>query len=88
MANMTRNSGLKADGTFGPRKHGKPKRARHKATPAALALLDGEVEAMTKPSSQQAVTLPLCQAVFPNEGIFLAPDNRMIARSLPSLATT
>ena len=52
---MNRNSGRNADGTFGPGNPGKPKGARHKATRAALALLDGEAEALTR----QAVTMAL-----------------------------
>ena len=53
---MTRNSGRNTDGTFGPGNPGKPKGARHRATQAALALLDGEAEALTR----QAVTMALC----------------------------
>ena len=52
---MTRNIGRNTDGTFGPGNPGKPKGARHKATQAALALLDGEAEALTR----QAVTMAL-----------------------------
>jgi len=52
---MTRKSGRNTDGTFGPGNPGKPKGTRHKATQAALALLDGEAEALTR----QAVTLAL-----------------------------
>ena len=52
---MTRNSGRNTDGTFGPGNSGKPKGTRHKATQAALALLDGEAEALTR----QAVTMAL-----------------------------
>jgi len=52
---MTRKSGRNTDGTFGPGNSGKPKGTRHKATQAALALLDGEAEALTR----QAVTLAL-----------------------------
>ena len=52
---MTRKSGRNRDGTFGPGNSGKPKGARHKATQAALALLDGEAEALTR----QAVTMAL-----------------------------
>lgn len=52
---MTRKSGRNTDGTFGPGNPGKPKGARHKATRAALALLDGEAEALTR----QAVTMAL-----------------------------
>ena len=50
-----RKSGRNTDGTFGPGNPGKPKGARHKATQAALALLDGEAEALTR----QAVTMAL-----------------------------
>lgn len=52
---MTGKSGRNADGTFGPGNPGKPKGTRHKATRAALALLDGEAEALTR----QAVTMAL-----------------------------
>ena len=50
-----RKSGRNADGTFGTGNPGKPKGTRHKATQAALTLLEGEVEALTR----QAVTLAL-----------------------------
>ena len=52
---MTRKSGRNTDGTFGTGNPGKPKGTRHKATQAALALLDGEAEALTR----QAVTMAL-----------------------------
>lgn len=52
---MTRKSGRNTDGTFGPGNPGKPRGTRHKATRAALELLDGEAEALTR----QAVTMAL-----------------------------
>lgn len=52
---MTRNSGRNTDGTFAAGNPGKPRGARHKATQAVLALLDGEAEALTR----QAVTMAL-----------------------------
>lgn len=52
---MTRKCGRNTDGTFAPGNPGKPKGTRHKATRAALALLDGEAEALTR----QAVTMAL-----------------------------
>jgi hypothetical protein len=52
---IDRKNGRNSDGTFGPGNPGKPKGARHKATQAALALLDGQAEALT----QQAVTMAL-----------------------------
>ena len=50
-----RKSGRNSDGTFAVGNPGKPKGTRHKATRAALALLDGEAEALTR----QAVTMAL-----------------------------
>ena len=50
-----RKSGRNSDGTFAAGNPGKPKGARHKATQAALALLDGEAEALTR----QAVNMAL-----------------------------
>ena len=52
---MTRNSGRNTDGTFATGNPGKPQGTRHKATMAALALLDGQAEALTR----QAVTMAL-----------------------------
>ena len=52
---MTRNSGRNTDGTFGPGNPGKPQGARHKATQAALALLDGQAEALTQKAVETAL---------------------------------
>ncbi|MFT4619298.1 MAG: hypothetical protein ACI90Y_000611 [Polaromonas sp.] len=52
---MTRKNGRNTDGTFATGNTGKPRGARHKATRAALALLEGEADALTR----QAVTLAL-----------------------------
>lgn len=52
---MTRNSGRNTDGTFGPGNSGKPKGARHKATTAALALLDGQAEALAQKAIETAL---------------------------------
>lgn len=56
---MTGNNGGKtgrdASGRFTEGNPGRPRGARHKATQAALALLDGEAEALTR----QAVTMAL-----------------------------
>ena len=43
-----RKTGRNADGTFGPGNSGKHKGTRHKATQAALTLLDGEAEGLTR----------------------------------------
>ena len=62
---MTRNNGRNTDGTFGPGNPGRPKGARHKATTAAMALLDGQAEALTQKAIETAlagdtVALRLC----------------------------
>ncbi len=50
-----RNTGRDASGRFARGNPGKPKGTRHRATRAALALLDGEAETLTR----QAVTMAL-----------------------------
>ena len=50
-----RNNGRNTDGRFAPGNPGKPTGSRHRATMAALALLDGEAETLTR----QAVTMAL-----------------------------
>lgn len=50
-----RKSGRNTDGRFAAGNSGKPRGTRHKATEAALALLHGEAEALTR----QAVTMAL-----------------------------
>jgi hypothetical protein len=59
MTHLDRNNGAKTGrdvwGRFTEGNPGRPRGARHKATQAALALLDGEAEALTR----QAVTMAL-----------------------------
>lgn len=59
MTNPDRNNGEKtgrdASGRFAAGNSGRPRGARHKATQAALALLDGEAGALTR----QAITMAL-----------------------------
>lgn len=60
-----RNCGRNTDGTFGPGNPGKPKGTRHKATQAALMLLNGEAEALTRKAVELAlegdtIALRLC----------------------------
>ncbi len=52
---MTRNSGRNSDGTFSAGNPGKPKGTRHKATVAALALLDGEADRLTRKAVEMAL---------------------------------
>ncbi|SEK80874.1 hypothetical protein SAMN05443999_102309 [Roseovarius azorensis] len=51
----SRKFGRNTDGTFGPGNPGKPKGTRHKATQAALALLDGEAESLTRKAVELAL---------------------------------
>lgn len=53
---MTRKYGRKTDGTFTKGNPGKPRGARHKATQAALALIDGEGEALTRKAIEMALS--------------------------------
>lgn len=53
--NNGETAGRDASGRFATGNSGRPRGARHKATRAALALLDGEAEALTR----QAVTMAL-----------------------------
>ena len=57
--------GRNADGTFTAGNAGKPRGTRHKATQAALALLEGEAEALSRKAIEMAlagdsVALRLC----------------------------
>lgn len=53
--NSNRKSGRDTAGRFGPGNPGKPRGARHKATQAALALLDGEAGALTRKAVEMAL---------------------------------
>jgi hypothetical protein len=46
------STGRDASGRFTTGNHGRPPGARHKATRAALALLDGEAEALSRKACQ------------------------------------
>ncbi len=52
---MHRKCGHNTDGTFAPGNSGKPMGARHRATQAALALLDGQAEALTQKAVEAAL---------------------------------
>jgi hypothetical protein len=52
---MARNSGRNTDGTFAPGNPGKPRGARHRATQAVLALLNGQAEALTRKAVDMAL---------------------------------
>lgn len=48
-------TGRDEKGRFGPGNPGKPRGARHKATLAAMALIDGQAEAITRKCIEQAL---------------------------------
>lgn len=52
---MDRKSGRNSDGTFRAGNPGKPKGTRNKATRAALAILEGEAEALTRRAVELAL---------------------------------
>jgi hypothetical protein len=52
---MSRKSGRNTDGTFAEGNRGKPRGARHKATQAVLAMLDGEAETLTRKAIDMAL---------------------------------
>ena len=52
---MDRKCGRNTDGTFAPGNPGKPPGTRHKATRAALALLEGEAEVLTRKAVDMAL---------------------------------
>lgn len=62
---IDRKNGRKTDGTFGAGNPGRPKGARNRTTQAALALLEGEAEALARKAVEMAlagdpVALKLC----------------------------
>ena len=77
--------GHRADGRFAPGNPGKPRGARHRATRAAEALLEGEAEALTRKAVDRAlegdpVALRLCM-----ERILPVRRERAVALDLPPL---
>src|SRR5215207_7603106 len=88
---MLANTGRKQDTRFRPGQSGNPagkaKGTRHRATRAAEALLDGEVEALTRKAVDMAlagdtVAMRLCL-----DRIMPARKDRHIPFSLPKLET-
>ncbi len=86
-----RNNGTKtgrdARGRFAPGNTGRPPGARHAATLAAEALLDGEAEALTRKAVEMAlegdpVALRLCM-----ERVLSPRRDRPVRFALPAMAT-
>lgn len=84
---MTRNSGRNTDGTFGPGNPGKPHGTRHKATMAALALLDGEAEALTRQAVTQALAGDTAALRLCLERIVPPRKDAPVAFALPPMIT-
>ena len=82
-----RKNGRNAAGRFAPGNPGKPTGSRHRATMAALALLDGEAETLTR----QAVTMALAGDVAALRLCLerIAPPRKDVpaAFALPAVAT-
>jgi hypothetical protein len=88
----TRNNGRSTEGRdergrFGPGNQGRPQGARHRATLAAEALLDGEAEALTRKCVElalggDAVAMRLCL-----ERILPVRKGRPVQIELPEIAT-
>lgn len=85
------NSGMKQDGRFKPGQSGnpagKPKGARHRATLAVEALLDGEAEALSRKAIEMALAgdgaaLRLCL-----ERLLPARRDRPVSFELPKIET-
>lgn len=53
--NGVTTGGRNPDGTFAPGNPGRPQGSRHRATQAALALLDGDAEALTRKAVEMAL---------------------------------
>ena len=84
---MTRNSGRNTDGTFGPGNPGKPQGARHKATQAALALLDGQAEALTQKAVETALAGDTAALRLCLERIAPPRKDAPVTFALPPMAT-
>jgi hypothetical protein len=84
---MTRNSGRNTDGTFGPGNPGKPRGARHKATTAALALLDGQAEALTQKAIETALAGDTTALRLCLDRIAPPRKDAPVSFSLPPMAT-
>jgi hypothetical protein len=84
---MTRNSGRNTDGTFGVGNPGKPRGARHRATQAALALLEGEAEALTRKAVETALAGDTAALRLCLERIAPPRKDAPITFTLPAMAT-
>jgi len=84
---MTRNSGRNTDGTFGPGNPGKPQGARHKATQAALALLDGQAEALTQKAVETALAGDTAELRLCLERIVPPRKDAPVTFALPPMTT-
>ncbi len=84
---MNRKSGRNTDGTFGVGNPGKPRGARHRATQAALALLEGEAEALTRKAVETALAGDSAALRLCLERIAPPRKDAPITFTLPAMAT-
>jgi hypothetical protein len=86
MTDSSRNNAEKTRGRpFAKGNPGRPKGARHRATLAAEALLDGEAEALTRKAIEMALASDTTALRLCLERIFPPRRDRAVAFSLPSL---
>jgi hypothetical protein len=84
---MNRNSGRNTDGTFATGNPGKPKGARHRATQAALALLEGEAEALTRKAVETALAGDVSALRLCLDRIAPPRKDAPVTFTLPSMTT-
>ena len=91
MAEENRNNGTKTgrdnSGRFGPGNPGRPKGSRHKATLAALALLEGEAEAITRACIEAAKAGDVMAIRLVLERLLPPAKERPISCDLPDIQT-
>ena len=81
-----RISGRNTDGTFALGNKGKPAGARHKATKAAIHLLDGQAEAITSKAVEMALAGDTTALRICIERIVPPRRDAPVAFSLPTMA--
>jgi hypothetical protein len=83
--NNGHTTGRDASGRFTHGNPGRPAGARHKATQAALALLDGDAEALTRKAIQTALDGDMAALRLCLERIAPAPKDSSVAFDLPRM---
>lgn len=84
---MVGNCGRNTDGTFATGNPGKPRGARHRATQAALALLEGEAEGLTRKAVETALAGDVSALRLCLERIAPPRKDAPVSFTLPPMAT-